>query len=107
MAGCDYEFTTGNYRVTTRPRAEWKLVEGRRGKTQEDFEGWLSGSWLDGECMAVGLGSGAHGRRVPDLEELMGLPSRQQAGLREEEVGAVVLYTGPMVRSARQGDLRC
>lgn len=97
MAGSDYEFTTGNYHVTTRPRVEWRLVAGRRGKQDQDFEGWVRGPWLDGEVISVGLGAGAHGRRIPDLDELMKLPVREQACLREEEVMAIVLYTGPMV----------
>jgi len=102
MSGCEYEFTTGNYRVTTRPRAEWRLVMGRKSKSQEEFEEWLGGGWLDGESKAVGLGSAAHGRRIPNLDELMALPSREQAKLREEEVLAVVLYTGPMVSRAAE-----
>lgn len=37
-------------------------------------------------------------RRIPDIDELMRLPVTYKAGLRREEVIAVVLYTGPMVR---------
>ena len=46
----------------------------------------------------VGLGDGHHGRRIPDLSELMRDESARLAGLRKVEVLAIVLYTGPMVR---------
>lgn len=93
MAGSDFEFTTGNYRVTTRPREEWRLVLGRKGRTEQDFV-----KWLKAEAISVGLGDAGHGRRIPDLDELMKLESCEKAELREAEVIAIVLYTGPMVR---------
>jgi hypothetical protein len=45
-------------------------------------------------------GRGRHGRRIPDVDELLRLPAAVKAGLRREEVIAVVLYSGPMVRGA-------
>jgi hypothetical protein len=45
-------------------------------------------------------GAGRHGRRIPVIDELMVLPITMKAKLCREEVIAVVLYTGPMVRSS-------
>ena len=42
-----------------------------------------------------------HSRRIPDIKEMMKLPVACKAGLRREEVIAVVLYTGPMVWQTR------
>ena len=38
-------------------------------------------------------------RRIPKIPDLMQLPQVSSASLRQEEVIAVVLYTGPMVSS--------
>jgi hypothetical protein len=43
-------------------------------------------------------GAGRYGRRIPDIDQLMVLPITIKAKLCREEVIAVVLYTGPMVR---------
>lgn len=52
-----------------------------------------------GTCLAdVGLNcSCRYNRRIPGIDELMRLPVTYKAGLRREEVIAVVLYTGPLV----------
>ncbi len=56
-----------------------------------------------------GVECGRFGRRIPNIDQLMTLTVAVKAGLRREEVIAVVLYTGPMVdvplpqpRSTRQ-----
>jgi hypothetical protein len=72
-AGCDVEFTTGNYKITTKPKSEWQYV-------------------VDGvACADMG-----HQRRLIPISELLQRKVCLDAGLREEEVIAVVLYTGPM-----------
>jgi hypothetical protein len=43
-------------------------------------------------------GGGRHGRRIPVVEQLLQLPATSKAKLSREEVIAVVLYSGPMVR---------
>jgi ankyrin repeat protein len=81
MAGCDMQFTTRNYGITTTARAEWNVVV--RGEAPQT------------EHMA-------HGRVTVPVEEKLRRINRQFAKkglemrLRWEEVIAVVLYTGPM-----------
>jgi WD40 repeat protein len=72
-AGCDVEFTTGNYKITTTPKREWQYVV-------ENVP-----------CPDMG-----HARRLIPISNLLLLNVSQNAKLREEEVIAVVLYTGPM-----------
>ena len=73
-AGCNVPFTTTNYHITTTPLQEW-------------------GYTIDGKpCPDM-----QHGRRMPVIKELRKLPLVEAATLSYEEVGAVVLYTGPMV----------
>ena len=93
MAGHDRPFTTSNYHITTTPATEWRLVEARRGKPEAD-------AGLQALCaqLGVGLGKDHHGRRIPDVDELVGLKSSREAQLIVAEVMALVLYTGPMVR---------
>jgi hypothetical protein len=73
--GCRTVFITSNYNIQTCPADEWAIVAGERAYEK------------------VG------GRRVPNVQELLGSDQARQAGLQECEVFAVVLYTGPMVRS--------
>ena len=76
LLGCDTEFTTSNYNVTTTSKKEWGyVVEGAA-------------------CPPSQCG---HGRRILSVSELMALPATTAAGLRECEVVALSLYTGPMV----------
>eukprot|EP00300_Choanocystis_sp_HF-7_P042383 c9144_g1_i1.p1 GENE.c9144_g1_i1~~c9144_g1_i1.p1 ORF type:complete len:971 (+),score=219.31 c9144_g1_i1:89-3001(+) len=75
LLGCDTGFTTPNYQITTTPKQEWGYVV--RGA----------------ECPPEQRGNG---RRMVPLHQLMELPSTKTAGLRECEVAAIVLYTGPM-----------
>ena len=72
-AGCDVEFTTGNYKITTNPKREWQYV-------------------VDGvACPDMG-----HQRRLISILELLQRQVCRDAKLCEEEVIAIVLYTGPM-----------
>ena len=92
MKGHDLEFTTPNYRITTTPKEEWNLVVERRGKTSEAFK-----KWLGNQKRKVGLGKRHHGRRIPDVDELMLLDASEKAKLQDFEAIAIVLYSGPMV----------
>lgn len=85
------KFTTTNYGVTTSPAEEWEAVvrsDKRPHQTREDDR-----------------------RRIPNLQELLEReaaedePKEQGAAttrLTEDEIIAIVLYTGPMVRPATQ-----
>ena len=75
-SGCRDPFTTSNYGIRTCPADEWAAVAG-------DHADWDSRG----------------GRVVPRPEALVDGEPARRAGLRLEEVYAVVLYTGPMVRS--------
>ena len=77
--GCDHEFTSGNYQVTTTPQREWRVA-------------------VDGRADLADL---RHGRILTPVEALMRLELVSSSGLTRAEVIAVVLYTGPMVRAAR------
>jgi ankyrin repeat protein len=72
-AGCDVQFTTGNYKITTTPRQEWQYIVGNV------------------PCPDMG-----HKRCLVPISELLQLDSCKTANLCEEEVIAIVLYTGPM-----------
>jgi hypothetical protein len=72
-----WEFTTTNYSVKTTPQKEWELVVG--GTAKPDSESFRNG------------------RKIPSIDNLQQLNLTTTAGLRREEVIAVVLYTGPMV----------
>jgi hypothetical protein len=72
-AGCDVQFTTGNYKITTTPRQEWQYIV--ENVPCPDME---------------------HKRRLVPIGELLQLDSSKTAKLCEEEVIAIVLYTGPM-----------
>ena len=71
----DYSFTTGNYGITTTPKKEWDYV--------------VNGVFPPSEAMG-------HGRNLKPLSELISLEIVSKARLRQEEVIALVLYTGPM-----------
>ena len=90
--GNDLTFRTTNYGLETTPKTEWDIIARRKGKTDAQFE-----AILKGEFPQIGLGSNHHGRRIPDILELMKLEVCVSAKLSEEEVTAIVLYTGPMV----------
>jgi hypothetical protein len=75
-AGCDVEFTTSNYSITTTPQREWRFVVN----------------------MDTAGADMRHDRRVLILEELSQLDTAKTAKLCRVELIAVTLYTGPMVR---------
>ena len=78
MAGGDLQFSKDGKKGSKNhsPKEEWQLVMEREG----------NGDKWNGK------------RRIPDIKELMELESRKLAGLIKEEVIAIVLYSGPMVR---------
>ncbi len=73
-------FTTPNYGIETFPAEEWRVVtEIDINKEKEDLKG--------------------HKRVIPNYKELHRSERSLQARLSEEEIIAIILYTGPMVRS--------
>jgi WD40 repeat protein len=72
-SGCEIEFTTSNYNITTCPKMEWHYVVENTA------------------CPDMG-----HKRRLVPIKELMQKKVSKDAKLCEEEVIAVVLYSGPM-----------
>ena len=68
-------FHTPNYGITTTPFNEWVIT------TQQDDQ----------------KADMRHGRKLPNIEELMQSDEATKAGLIMIEVLVVVLYTGPMV----------
>jgi hypothetical protein len=72
-SGCDFEFTTSNYSITTCPKMEWQYIVENTA------------------CPDMG-----HKRRLVPIKELMQKKVSKVAKLCEEEVIAVILYTGPM-----------
>lgn len=89
-AGFDYQFTSGNYNITTTPSFEWRLVAAREGKSEEEWAALRE----EGEFGQADMG---HGRRILDVGELWRSKTSVSAKLARCEVVAVVLYTGPMV----------
>jgi ankyrin repeat protein len=79
-AGCDTEFTTSNYNITTTPKKEWLYVAGD----------------ASGQRVACPAEFMNHGRTILALDELRGLDVAVRAKLNDEEILALVLYTGPM-----------
>jgi hypothetical protein len=69
-------FTTGNYNITTQPFKEWSYVVG------------------DESGHRVECPDKSHGREIKRIDELMKKPLARKANLTEEEMIAVVLYTG-------------
>ena len=74
--GSTFTFTTGNYNITTQPSKEWSYVVA-------DESGYRV------ECPDK-----THGREIQPIDELMKKPLAIAAKLKEEEMIAVVLYTG-------------
>ncbi len=73
--GCDYEFTTKNYHVTTCAKKEGEILMGER------------------ECPKEDMGHGRTPRSVADMKDL---PLAKKAGLEEVEIIAIILYSGPL-----------
>ena len=76
LGGSTFTFTTGNYNIRTQPKQEWLIVVGDE-----------SGAKV--ECPDM-----SHGRQIKSIDELMKKPLARKAKLTEEEMIAVVLYTG-------------
>jgi hypothetical protein len=76
-AGFDFEFTSGNYKITTTPRREWRIIVYRDACSEKDQE---------------------HGRVVQEVAACLQSEAARLAGLIEAEVIAVIEYTGPLVR---------
>jgi hypothetical protein len=93
--GHNHFFETPNYKIKTCPEIEWNLVRKREGKTEEEFMKILSN-----EVPSVGLGPAHHGRRIPDVDDLLQLEDSKQAKLIKCEVLAIVQYTGPLASSS-------
>ena len=85
-------FETSNYKIKTCPMEEWNLVVGEASHHFVGNKG--SESML---AKATREGKMGNERRIPQLEDLKSLDLVKTSALREEEVLAVVLYTGPMV----------
>jgi ankyrin repeat protein len=75
MAGCDMLFTTRNYGITTTANLEWGVVVMGQVSPPEHMQ---------------------HGRVMVSVEEKLRSREAVRAGLRREEVIAIILYTGPM-----------
>jgi hypothetical protein len=71
-------FRTKNYKILTCTHDEWQIVV-QEGNT--------------GASHAADM---RHGRRIPNIDELLELPMSTAAKLSRAEVIAVVLYTGPL-----------
>jgi hypothetical protein len=84
--GCDMQFTTRNYNVSTTPAAEWDaVVEDRANyalKNPQNMSHVKEGKKIE--------------RLIPDYNEKIKSDTAKKACLRKEEVIAVILYTGPM-----------
>eukprot|EP00291_Cryptomonas_curvata_P027813 CAMPEP_0172212760 /NCGR_PEP_ID=MMETSP1050-20130122/37213_1 /TAXON_ID=233186 /ORGANISM="Cryptomonas curvata, Strain CCAP979/52" /LENGTH=288 /DNA_ID=CAMNT_0012893511 /DNA_START=614 /DNA_END=1477 /DNA_ORIENTATION=+ len=80
MWGCDAEFTTLNYGLRTTPRKEYAISTAARPCPAEDM--------LDR--------NGGRVRVIRRLDELRPLKLSQEASLTDDEILAVVLYSGPM-----------
>ena len=74
--GSTHTFTTGNYNITTQPFKEWSYVVG------------------DESGHRVECPDNSHGREIKRINELVKKPLARKAKLTEEEMIAVVLYTG-------------
>ena len=72
--GHNTPFTTSNYKITTTPEAEWRLV------TTGDTAGHNM----------------QHGRRLPGVEELLQSDTAIAAHVTRIEAVVTILYTGPM-----------
>ena len=96
MTGCDYDFTTDNYGVTTNLRREYEISTGKRECPESERKD------KDGKLVRV----------VRPIAELMRLPLVEQAELTEEEILAFVslllqpLHPIPPARRARLQLLR-
>jgi hypothetical protein len=82
--GCNMQFTSRNYDVKTTPSAEWLAVFKQRPQPEQNMVHFKDGVRIN--------------RRIPNVKQLDAdqLRTMKNASLRQEEVIAVILYTGPM-----------
>ena len=80
-AGYDFGFTPTNYLVSTTPIKEWKIVMKLETCSKTDLKDK----------------AGKLVRRIPSIDDLMAMSMTREAALIQEEITAVILYTGPMV----------
>ena len=85
-------FETSNYKIKTCPMEEWNIVI---GETSPQFVGSKGSETM--LAKAIRDEKMGNERRIPQLEDLKSLDVVKTSALREEEILAVVLYTGPMV----------
>ena len=76
-SGAHEMFETLNYQIRTTPAKEWKIVRGEEECPEDEKK---------------------FNRRIPKIEDLLALETAKEAKLKEPEIIAVLLYTGPMVR---------
>jgi alkylhydroperoxidase/carboxymuconolactone decarboxylase family protein YurZ len=81
-----FEFHTANYGIITTPDREWNIVACKALCAEEHRH---------------------HDRQIPDVDTLVASRAAVAAGLRREEIIALVLYTGPMVRVAYSNNAEC
>ncbi len=93
--GHDHIFVTPNYKITTCAKTEWNLLISSEGKSLEEFMDIVMKNFP-----SVGLGAAHHGRRIPDINELLQLEESKTAKLIKCEILAIIQYTGPMVSFA-------
>ena len=78
LDGCNVEFTTSNYNITTTPRREYEIVADKLVCPEDQLK--------DSKGQTV--------RIVRSMEDLMKLDAVQQAGLRPIEIISVVSPLG-------------
>ena len=77
IAGFNYNFESKNYKISTCPKTEWEIAVGLKDMDPSHIE---------------------IKRKIQRIEDLMKVDVVKASKLIKEEVIAVVLYTGPMVR---------
>jgi hypothetical protein len=100
-AGSNRSFETTNYGIKTCPSKEWKLIldsSGLRvdGDSLEEVYGFDYGVWSTQTTVTELL---VQGRIFPNIRKLKESDTVHSAKLKDCEILAVVLYTGPMVRN--------
>ena len=79
LGGSEVRFSTLNYtKIESWPKREWEIVMHEASCTKDEMR---------------------FNRRVPIISDLLQLPLAKEARLSKAEIIAIVLYTGPMVRS--------
>jgi hypothetical protein len=87
--GSRIPFKTTNYKITTCPETEWRLVTATDERERDKY--WnLSNSKIEKK--------GSAHRKKPFLAEHKQKQLYVESNMIEEELIAVVLYTGPMVQ---------